>query len=73
MGLIFTGEQVRTVSGVSLRATDQNGKVVAVKLSDEVLQDFGIDLAKDAAVQKYSNGQIEADGSIDVRTSDCNP
>ena len=70
MGLSFTGEVVKTLTGLSLRAGDSNETIVAVKVSDEILQDFGIERAKEVAQRKHGSDQLETDGTIEVRTSD---
>jgi hypothetical protein len=72
MGLRFTGIEVRTIEGVSLQAKDtSNGKTVFVKISDEAIQDHGMDHVKNVGERKYDHGDLELDGTVIVRSSDC--
>jgi hypothetical protein len=71
MPLIFTGQQAKTMTGVSLQATNSEGESVVVQASDEAIQDFGMGRVQDVASNKYDKGQTEGDGSIFIRTVDC--
>jgi hypothetical protein len=74
MPLNFTGETVKTLTGLSIRAKDSKGEPVTVKASSEALQDYGLERVREVASKKYDAGQTEIDGSIVivvVHTGDC--
>jgi hypothetical protein len=71
MPLHFTGEEVRTLSGLSIKATDSSGKTVVVKASSEAIHDYGRSKVEEVASDKFDRDEIEADGSVFVRTADC--
>ena len=72
MGLIFDGEQVQTLAGFLLRAKDSEaGKIVPVRVSSEALDDHGLGVVHSVAEEKYDKGEVEPDGSVSVKTSDC--
>ena len=71
MPLIFPGETIETLTCVSIKATDSStGEPVIVKASHEAIQDYQLCGVQEVASDKYDRGQIEADGSIIVRTAD---
>jgi len=72
MALIFTGRTAPLLEGgTSVQATDAaTGAPVPVRVSDEVIQDHGLNKAKAMADQKHSAGKLEPDGGVWVRVSD---
>jgi hypothetical protein len=70
MPLSFTGDQMETIAGVSIRATDHTGKRVVVIASQEAVQDHEIADVQNAASEKYDRGEVEADGTVRVRNAD---
>lgn len=70
MPLTLTGEQVAMVSGTSFRAEDQQGKKVAVHVSDEALQDHSLGHIERIASEKYDAGLTDANGTVVVRPAD---
>jgi hypothetical protein len=71
MPLNFSGEAVETLNGLTLRATDSNGKTVVVRASSQAIQDYGQSVVERVASDLFDRGQLEADGSVFVRTRDC--
>lgn len=47
-----------------------SGQNVPVRVSDEALQDHGLEQSKAVAEHKYDAGQIEPDGVVWVRVGD---
>ena len=73
MALTYSGESVPTENGFSLRAEDSiSGKIVTVKASHEVIQDYGLPQVQAMGEKKYNSGKIEENGTVLVRTSDFN-
>ncbi len=71
MGLVYPGQTVKTLSGHSIRANDAvSGERVAVKASDEAMQDNGLASVQQVAERKYDDGDLEPDGSVYVRIGD---
>jgi hypothetical protein len=71
MPLSFTGDEAPDGTfGTSFRAKDQHGKPVAVRVSEEALQDYELSQIKQVASDKYDAGTIEANGTVTVRTAD---
>lgn len=71
MGIVFTGEEVETLNGVSMKAVDaKTGDVVAVTVSTEALQDYGVFRVRQVAESKYDGGKREPDGSVSVKAAD---
>ena len=70
MPLTFPGQTTETESRVSIRATDPEGKQVAVAASHEAIQDYGLSRVEEVASDKFDNRKFETDGSIFVRTAD---
>jgi hypothetical protein len=71
MPLYFSGEAVETLNGLTIRATDSNGKTVVVRATSEAIQDHGQSMVERVASDMFDRGQFEADGSVFVRTRDC--
>ena len=71
MPLYFTDEEAETLNGVSIEARDVSGKTVVVKASSEAIQDYGRSKVEEVASDKFDRGEIEADGTVLVRTVDC--
>ena len=71
MGLIFTGYGITDLQGYNLEAKDADtGKPVVVKFSHQDEHDYGIENAQQVAIEKYVNGDVDADGNVCVRTID---
>jgi hypothetical protein len=57
--------------GLNVRAKDAaSGQNVPVRISDEAIQDHGLDKAKAVAERKYDAGQTEPNGGVWVRVGD---
>lgn len=72
MPLDFPGQTApHPDGGLSVRALDStSGQNVPVRVSDEALQDHGLEQSKVVAEHKYDAGQTEADGVVWVRVGD---
>ncbi len=73
MPLIQDGDPVKTPTGVSARAKNQNGQIVIVKVSIEATQDYECYDIWDMASKKYDNGvydQTKLQPIVSVTTKD---
>lgn len=72
MPLDYPGPEVATTEGLSIRARDlATGKYVRVLVSDHAIQDHGLGRCKVVGSDKYDRGDLEPEGHVFVRTSDC--
>lgn len=72
MPLQFSGRtQLRTDGSTGVHATDaQTNKNVVVRVAQEVLDHKTLQQATVVAERKYDAGNLEADGSVFVRSAD---
>ena len=74
MGLKYTGDTLETQHGTSFKATDSNsGRIIVVRVSSEVMRDYGSDCGKRVGEEKYDKRQFLSDGFVEVRTEDIKP
>lgn len=70
--LYFTGRQ-SAVDGDLLLQAELDGKPIAVRITQETIDDFGLSAGQNKAVEKAKAGRLEKNGSILVRTTDFSP
>lgn len=74
MPLIFDGHQAEMLTGLSLKASGSSGQAVAVQVSHEAVQDYGLPVVQQAASDKYDAGETELSDEaviVVVHTKDC--
>jgi hypothetical protein len=67
--LLFTGQQ-STVEMDTLLGATLDGKPIGVRITMEVMGDYGLNAAQDKALEKVKIGKLEPNGGIRVTTAD---